>query len=468
VIRMTAMANGGGTKSRSRQHGAILLGLAGGMLVVAGGFAGAYYVVGTRSVASAATTAQPSEATAPTSSQPAGDRGSIEALLARTVDVKTASGTAKLTWAELGVEIDPEEAPRANGDLTALAARGALPVRVDRDKAVARLRELKARTDQAPINAYLDLESRTIHDDHAGQGLDVWGSLPRIVTAARTGAPAVELATIAIPAIVTRASLGIDDISHVLGQYVTKFSVSDRDRNFNLKLAASKINGAVLQPGVEWSFNGTVGERSQKNGYKVAHVITAGEMVDGLAGGTCQISTTLFGASFFAGLDIVKTINHSRPSTYTPLGFDATVVWPNTDLKIKNPYEFPVAVRYVVANGEAKVEILGKKRPWDKVVFTRQILEETPYGTEERLDGEIAEGEVSFDQEGFPGFKIERHRKFYKNGKLVKTNKWVLNYKPVTEYIRRGTNPDPEAKKAVQKASHGPKIPKSNNFSMEQ
>ena len=132
------------------------------------------------------------------------------------------------------------------------------------------------------------------------------------------------------------------------------------------------------------------------------------------AGGTCQISTTLFGAAFFAGLDIVKTINHSRPSAYTPLGFDATVVWPNVDLKLKNPYEFPVVIHYRVANGEALVEILGKPRPYDKVVFERHILESTPYPTEERLDEEIPQDVTSIDQAGFNGYKLERFRRFYK------------------------------------------------------
>src|SRR5262249_57298921 len=117
--------------------------------------------------------------------------------------------------------------------------------------------------------------------------------------------------------------------------------------------------------------NDTVGGRSETEGYQVAQGISGGEMVDGLAGGTCQISTTLFGAAFFAGLDIVRTTNHSRPSAYTPLGFDATVVWPHTDLKLKNPYDFPVAIHYRVANGEALVEILGKPRPDDKIVFER-------------------------------------------------------------------------------------------------
>jgi vancomycin resistance protein YoaR len=176
----------------------------------------------------------------------------------------------------------------------------------------------------------------------------------------------------------------------------------------------------------------------------------------------------VFGAAFFAGLDIVKTTNHSRPSAYTPLGFDATVVWPNVDLVLRNSYDFPVAVRYVVANGEAKVEILGKKRPYDKVVFERVVTEDTPFPIEERLDEEIKEGETTIDQEGFDGYKLDRFRRFYRGGKLVKTNKWVVTYKPVTEYLRRGTNPDPEAKVPTQKKGHGPTKPSGTKYTMQQ
>ncbi|MDQ3369069.1 MAG: VanW family protein [Myxococcota bacterium] len=454
---------------RSKQHGAVLLGLAGGMLIVAGGLVGGYYVVGTRSVARAATAPSPvSEARTPDVAR--APAKTITDVLGREVVLETAGGPIKLSWAELGVELDPEESKRisANADVVALAKTGSLPLRLDREKAVKALMALKAKTDRAPINAYLDLEARKVQDDSDGKGLDVWGSLPRLAAAARQNAPTLQLATIDMPALVTKEGLGIEDISHVLGHYLTKFSVADKDRNFNLKLAASKLNGVVLKPNEEFSFNGTVGERSQRMGYKVAHVITSGEMVDGLAGGTCQISTTLFGAAFFAGIDIVKTINHSRPSAYTPLGFDATVVWPDVDLKLKNTYDFPVVIRYVVANGESKVEILGKKRPFDKVVFEREVLEESPFSSEERLDAEMPMSQTSIDQEGFPGFKLERFRKFYKGNKLVKTNKWLLTYKPVTEYIRRGTNPDPAAKMPEVKPHHGPKAPKNEKFSMAQ
>jgi vancomycin resistance protein YoaR len=450
--------------TRSQQRGAILIGLAGGMLVIAGGLVGAYYVVGTKSVAAAET--KPAEPFGQSPQPAPSGKIDVASVLARGVELKTATGTTKLTWAELGAEPNPDEG--GAGSIDALAAKGSLPVRIDRDKAVKALLVLKAKTDKNPVDAYLDVEERKIHDDTPGIGLDVYGSLPKLELAARSAAPKAELATILVPAQVTKAGLGIDDISNVMGHYQTQFSVYDRDRNFNLKLAASKLNGVVLKPGQEWSFNDQVGERSQKNGYKIAHVINAGEMVDGLAGGTCQISTTLFGAAFFAGIDIVKTTNHSRPSAYTALGFDATVVWPNTDLKLKNPYDFPVAIHYVVANGEAKVEILGKPRPYDKIQFVRQILEEKPYESEERPDDEVAEDETSIDQEGFPGYRMLRERRFIKDGKVVKTNKWSVEYAPVTEYIRRGTNKSPDAKHAVQKDIHKLPKPGSTSSSMEQ
>jgi vancomycin resistance protein YoaR len=462
-------------QSRSQQHGAVLLGVAGGGLAVAGGLVAAYFLLGTRSEARAATpiSHEPARPVPEPARAPSPPPAALAGYLQREVELVTAHGNIKLTWAELGAGVDADELREVRGAgeaaaLAALAARGSLPLRIDREQAGKALLAIKAKHDTSPINAYLDLEDRQIHDDRPGQGLDIWASLPRLEAGVRQGAPKLELVNVPVPAAVTRQTLGIDDISTVMGHHLTRFPVTDRDRNFNLKLAASKLNGVVLPPNVEWSFNATVGERSEKEGYKIAHVITAGEMVDGLAGGTCQISTTLFGAAFFAGLDIVKTINHSRPSAYTPLGFDATVVWPNVDLKLKNPYDFPVVIHYRVANGEALVEILGKPRPYDKVVFERHVLESTPFSTEERLDDEIPQEVTSIDQAGFNGYKLERFRKFYKGGTVVKTNKWTIEYKPVTEYVRRGTSTDPDVKAPPERPVARLQEPKGDDFSMAQ
>ncbi len=459
------------TESRHRR-GSIFLGLAAGLFVASGALVGGYYATEHREPPlPAATGAKDGAAATGTTAELT---RAVEQALTATVTVKADGASREVTWAELGVVVDPSEfgyaARKASGPgaVAALTARGALPVRLDATRALAALSHLKATIDRAPRAARLDLEARTITDDVPGFAIDVFASLDRIETAVRTGAPVVDLAGVALPAQTTKAQLGIDDISHVLGTQRTTFPVTDKERNFNLKLAASKLNGHVIGPHEDFSFNGVVGDRTEKEGYKIAHVITAGELVDGLAGGTCQISTTLYGAAFFAGLDIVKQTPHSRPSVYVPMGFDATVVWPNTDLELKNPYDFPVVIHYRVARGEAVVEILGKQRPWDQVVWERHVLDTTPFETEERLDDSLPEGFTSFDQAGFKGYKLTRVRRFIKDGVEAKVEKWTVIYKPVTEYVRKGTSTDPAAVAPEIKPLHGPKAPASDSLRIVQ
>lgn len=442
-----------------RRRGSIYLGLAAGLFVTSGALVGGYFV---SEQPGAVPTAKPGATDAAVAGDHAALAQAVEANLGRSVTLVAVGRERTLAWKDLGVTLDAGELPyaaRKAGDVAALATAGALPVRLDRAAAIKALSGLKAEVDRAPQDAFLDLEARVIHDDAPGFAIDVYASLDRIEAAAKSGSPTVELVGVPVPAATTKATLGIADISHVLGTFKTTFAVSDKDRNFNLKLAASKLNGYVLQPGVEFSFNGVVGDRTEKEGYKIAHVITAGEMVDGLAGGTCQISTTLFGASFFAGLEVVKTTPHSRPSTYVTMGLDATVVYPTTDLIMKNPYDFPVVIHYRVARGEAVVEILGKERPWDKIAFERKIIEVTPFTTEDRPDERLPVGFESEDQGGFDGYKVIRYRKYYKGDREVKSDKWTLTYKPVTRYLRKGTNPDTTLPVPEVKPAHLPKPP---------
>ncbi len=442
-----------------RRRGSIYLGLAAGLFVTSGALVGGYFV---SEQPASAPRARAGAAAPAVAGDHAALAQAVEANLAGAVKLVAVGRERTLAWKDLGVTVDADELPyaaRKGGDVATLAQAGALPIRLDRAAAVKALSGLKAEVDRAPQDAFLDLEGRTIHDDAPGFAIDVYASLDRIEAAAKSGSPTVELVGVPVPAATTKATIGIADISHVLGTFKTTFPVGDKDRNFNLKLAASKLNGHVLQPGVEFSFNGVVGDRTEKEGYKIAHVITAGEMVDGLAGGTCQISTTLFGASFFAGLEVVKTSPHSRPSTYVTMGLDATVVYPTTDLIMKNPYDFPVVIHYRVARGEAVVEILGKERPWDKIAFERKIIEVTPFTTEDRPDERLPVGFESEDQGGFDGYKVVRYRKYYKGDEEVKMDKWTLTYKPVTRYLRKGTNPDTTLPVPEVKPAHLPKPP---------
>jgi hypothetical protein len=150
------------------------------------------------------------------------------------------------------------------------------------------------------------------------------------------------------------------------------------------------------------------------------------------------------------------------------MGLDATVVYPSVNFKMKNPYEFPVAIRYVVAQGIVRVEILGKERPYDKIQFEREVLEEKPYETITREDPTLPIGASIVEQGGFPGYKLERRRVFFKDGKKVKTEKRKLEYPPTTEYLRIGTNPDPNLIAPEQPKIHGPMDPGGKEFKMAQ
>lgn len=408
-------------------------------------------------------------------------RKAAEGFLAAPVRLRFDGKEFEVSWSALGLIVDEQAVAR---EATRLAAAGKdaaavdaeyflggerlVPVALDRQKGLEALVGYKDSYDRAPVDARVDLEKRQVIPESSGFGIDVYASLSRVEQTAQAGAHEVELAGGEIQPQVTREKLGNLDVSTVMGWFETRFPVGEKDRNYNLKLAAEKINGHVIMPGEIFSFNAVVGERSEKQGYRVAHVIAGGEMIDGLAGGACQVSSTLHGAAFFAGLELVQSRPHSRPSAYITMGMDATVVWPATDVKLRNPYDFPVAIRYVVSQGTMRVEILGKPRPYDKIVFEREILKEIPYETITREDDTMPIGATIIEQPGFPGYDLVRRRLYYRGDEVVKTEKWRIKYPATTEYLLVGTNPDPNLPQPKQKKPHGPMSPGGRTHHMSQ
>jgi vancomycin resistance protein YoaR len=424
------------------------------------------YFVQVKSASAGSRVEKPALAETSSSAKSGEVEAKLSTFLAGRVTLRFDGKTRLVSWKDLGASADAELIGRARLDEKGELS-GFVPVNLDRAVATKQLLELKKQLDRPAQNARMDLEKREIIKEVPGLGLDVFAAVSEIEAAARRGATTVELPSASVAPPVTVKSLGIEDISHVLAHFTTKFAVAEKSRNDNLKLVASRVDGTVLQPGQVFSFNEVVGDRTEKEGYKTAHVIEAGEMVDGMAGGACQISTTLHGAAFFAGLDIVESTPHSRPSTYVQMGLDATVVYPKVDLKLKNSFDFPVVIHYVVARGEARVEILGKQRPYDRIAFERNVQKELPFETITRDDDGIGIGHAIIDQPGFPGYNMSRRRVFYRDGKVVKENKWNVHYQPVVEYVRRGVNPDPNLPPPKEKDSHMPK-PASTQFRMEQ
>lgn len=179
------------------------------------------------------------------------------------------------------------------------------------------------------------------------------------------------------PAITTNM-LGNEAFPDQLSTYSTKYSVSATARTTNLVLAASKINGTVIMPGETFSYNKVVGERTIAAGYKEAPIYVSGQVVDGLGGGICQITTTLYNAVLFANLEIVERTNHQFVPSYAPASRDATVVYGSLDFKFKNNRNYPIKLVCSVSGGTANFKIFGLKQDDDcQVEITNRVTGST-------------------------------------------------------------------------------------------
>ena len=376
--------------------------------------------------------------------------------------VLVAPGVEVVTSArELGAVPSPEAAMAAalqvgrSGDLLtdlrarARAQRGELDLAVGyrfrEEDALARLLALAPEVERPSLPTRFDMEHRQILPAQRGIRLSAFDSLSAVAVGLASGAERIELVVAPGPEVADplgSLAAGLD-ISAVLASFSTPYSSEPNyaDRAANLKIGAAALDGYVLMPGQVMSFNAVVGDRTDVAGFRYAPGIADGELIDTVGGGICQISSTLYGAAFFAGLELVHSRPHSRPSSYVDMGLDSTVVFGSVDMKLKNPFDFPVVLHTRVNAGKVMVEVLGKQRPYDEVAFERHVKEVLPHSTIVRDDSKLHSGAETVSQRGMRGFKVVRSRKLYKAGELVDTQSWDLFYPPTTHIVRRGSNP---------------------------
>jgi vancomycin resistance protein YoaR len=327
---------------------------------------------------------------------------------------------------ELGVHVDVDgvtaralrvgrtEDALSRAALADRARRGqvdvALEPRFDARAVVALLAPMKEDLDVAGIPARLDLDRHDVVPETDGQALDVDAAADRVARAALDpAATEIELPFADVPPHVTRASLARIDISHVMASFKTYFSRrgDQGPRARNIEVAAAHIDGLVIDPGGLVSFNEVVGERSEENGFAKAFEIFKGEYTEGIGGGTCQVASTFHAIAFFGGLEIVQRLPHSRPSAYIPAGLDATVVYPTVDLKVRNPFSFPVVVHAKVGANVIEMELLGADKPVD-VTFGKTVLSTTPFDRKVEEDATVSQPKRK--QKGIDGMELLRSR----------------------------------------------------------
>ncbi len=350
-------------------------------------------------------------------------------------DAQDSTSPLRRVWKAAGLDVDaagaaaPASAPRTFP----------VPVSLDLHEALPTLLRLKDELDRAPVDARLDLEKRQVQPEVVGLELDVDATLEAIDDALGRGELTAEARFMELLPRRRASQLGAVDFSRVLGSFETNYNRGEQaqDRTYNLRLAASKLDGTVLLPGEVFDFNEVVGPRDEANGYKVAHVIADGELVDGIGGGTCQISGTLHGAAFFGGLSIVERYPHTRPSAYIKMGLDATVVYPTINFRIKNPFDFPVVLHQTVKNGVVRAEILGPSHELT-VSLIRHIDSAIPFDEVERPDPDLPHGERVLAQRGIPGFRLHRYR-IVRDGDHAVRERWNDVYPPAAQIVRVGT-----------------------------
>lgn len=239
----------------------------------------------------------------------------------------------------------------------------------------------------------------------------------------------------------TTHDIGTEAFPDLISRFSTKYDVTLRNRTTNLELASNKINGYVLLPGEEFSYNKVVGERTIAAGYKEAAMYSGGEVVDGLGGGICQISSTLYNVVVKANLEVTQRSNHQFVTSYVDAGKDATVVYGAIDFKFVNTRKYPIKITSTVKNGIVEMKIFGVK---EEVEYDIEIETETlsyiPYSVKYIEDSKLNAGEEIVQQYGASGRKTKAYKVCRLNGAIVsKTLISTDTYSPMNKIIRRGT-----------------------------
>lgn len=205
--------------------------------------------------------------------------------------------------------------------------------------------------------------------------------------------------------------------------FYTTYSNSIAERKHNIALACKYLNNCLVDVNAEFSFNRIVGERTEKRGFKSAKIIVNGEFVDGVGGGVCQVSTTLYNAVLLAGLKISEYHAHSLPVSYVEPSFDAMVNGNYFDLRFINNTDNPIIITAKADGNRVTINLYGQKL--DKVYQRESVLTETIPAPENKQifdeKGEFPDlfaGQFKVLRNGKDGYKSEGYLLVKENNKL--------------------------------------------------
>jgi vancomycin resistance protein YoaR len=334
-------------------------------------------------------------------------------------------------------------------ELLALPRDGATTLGIGGPGAKRYFARLGKRVNHAPVNADFAVYSSGVQivPSKNGYAVDVPATSRALLAAALS--PTDRVARLVIetvrPERTTADAKGMG-ITGLVGGYTTLYG-GDPNRLHNVRLVASLIDKALVAPGETFSFNGTTGERNADRGFLEAPVIINGELQSGIGGGVCQVSTTVFNAAYEAGLPIESRTNHALYIAHYPLGRDATVNYPDLDLRFKNDTEQWLLVRTFVGSSSLTVNLYGAPQN-RRVESETSPLVVTGGPTVKRIpDGTMLVGKTVLEDAGEPSRATSVRRRVYgADGKLLYDTTWKSYYRSEPRVIRVGTKPEPKPK----------------------
>ncbi len=225
------------------------------------------------------------------------------------------------------------------------------------------------------------------------------------------------------------------------GKFTTSYPSSGTNRCHNIALAAQSLNGVTVPAGETFSFNAVVGNRTEANGYKQSKVIMDGNYADGVGGGVCQVSTTLYNALLLAGF-VPNAVQHTLVSSYVKAGFDAMVSYGSADLTFTNTTDHPVYIASAVCDKTVTFYVYGEENIYR--IERESVESREKFSVEYVVDAQKYPELIYTDQtkvlvSGSDGVKTKSYLKYYVGNKLVKTRLIRTNsYKKVNAVIARG------------------------------
>lgn len=202
----------------------------------------------------------------------------------------------------------------------------------------------------------------------------------------------------------------------------TTTTTSNKKRNTNVRLAAEALNGTVILPGHEFSFNKTVGQRTAEKGYQSAAAYSGGEVVQEIGGGVCQVSSTLYNAVVRAGLEISYRRSHTFEPSYVTPGQDATVSWDQPDFRFINNSKAAIGIRASYGNQKMTVSVYGIPLLEDGMKIemeSSQVETLDPPAPQYEEDQTLQPGEEKVKSAGTSGSRWETYKVITKDGKEV-------------------------------------------------